>query len=170
MSETEIPKIPDVGDYVRGLGKLVAVEDVTPQVKPMTGYVFEILSATVEMWANGNKLKECVTFNDLGGEESCLKSAVEEAESLIEHYGNGVEFRVMKNTDYDCKAPWHEGSNFYDSKFRQFRDMAAFHHGNIYNHMKVPQSKSELYWTSTDGLVEVEETLPPNDDGGCLEM
>lgn len=151
------PRMPEVGEYVRGLGRLVSLEDVTPEIKPMTGYIFEDLSATVEMWMNGKKLKECVTFNDIYGFESCIKAALEEVSDLKEQYGDGMEFKIIKHTDYGCMMPWHEGSNFYDSDFKQFKEMGAFHNGSIYNRLKVPQSKHEEHWSSKTGFISSQE-------------
>lgn len=150
MSEKEIPRMPEVGEYVRGIGRLVSVDDITPEVKQMTGYMFEELSATVEMWMNGNKLKECVTFNDIYGFETCLKAALEEVEDLKKQFGDGMEFKIIKHTDYGCMMPWHEGSNFYDSGFRQFKNVEDFR--THYNHLKTPQSKQEEYWSSFTGF------------------
>lgn len=161
MNQGEKPRIPEVGEYVRGCGKLVEIKDVTPPVKEVTGYIFESLQATVQLWLNGRHVEDFGTFNDFYGLETCLKTAIEEAGKLQEKYGPAAEFKIVKHTYYSCSGLLHpeQETNFYDRKYRGFRKMT-----DGYDYSKVPENKTELYWTSTGGLVEDEETLPPNDE------
>lgn len=69
---------PAVGEYVRHVGKLIAIEDVTPPVKKVVDYIFESVSAKCELRFRGEVIKDLQTLNDFYGEGTGVATAIEE--------------------------------------------------------------------------------------------
>jgi hypothetical protein len=71
---------PAVGDYIRPIGKLVAIEDVTPPVERVIDYIFESVSARCELRFRGEVVKDIQTLSDFYGEGTGVATAIKEME------------------------------------------------------------------------------------------
>lgn len=93
------PIIPPMNEWVRGCGKLVAIENVTPPVIEIIDYIFEAVTARVEVRVNGRVIQKFSTFNDFGGEETSIQLAIDEAKLQAERHGKSdLMFFVVKIT------------------------------------------------------------------------
>jgi len=147
---TEEPRIPEVGDYVKGHGKLISLHDVTPPVQKITAYLFESHDATVVLRVNGIDVKHFVTLHSLWGIESCLENAVEEAESYAKkYYGEGIEIVVLHNISHVLGEIDRFKQNYHDRRFHGFT--ASDHSYEIRD--QIPEDRTEEYWSSTRGFL-----------------
>jgi hypothetical protein len=122
---SEQPRLPKVGEFVRACGRLVEIQDVTPKPPaPTLDYIFEYTNARVEGRINGKVIKTFSTFNDLYGEGTCVKYAIEEAQSQAKWYGpSDMVFVVVKITSRVRKRPI-DRENLYDARFRGFESLS----------------------------------------------
>jgi len=147
MSESEItnePRTPEVGDYVRSIGRLLRVEDVTPTPPPpVKVYVFEDVTARVEILsASGVLIDERSTYTEFYGEGEAVASAIENAKRIAEELGPGVVVAVRRIVN-ECRAKripgWHPSA--YDGKFIAMEPFASEPQGD------------EIVWRSDRGLI-----------------
>ena len=125
--DEQTPRLPAVGEYVRMVGRLVAVVDSEPQPPPPKNWVFEGVDARVELRRRGRVLETCCTFNDFYfGEFGAVRSALEDVRGICTREGidehSEVEVVVVKVTTQENKRfvehdalPWS-----YDRQFRRF--------------------------------------------------
>lgn len=130
------PRVPQVGEYVRGQGTLVAVEDVTPVVETVLDYIFQSERYEVRIIANGYVLDTHHTLNE--GYEA---EAIESAKRLSSKYGSGVEMQVVKITERVRMRP-QSFSTMYDP---EFVDMKYSENGAKRG---MPKDREEVIWTS----------------------
>lgn len=136
------PRDPVVGEYVRMVGTLVAVEDVTPPPPPKEAdYIFEDTEARVDVLANGHKIDEGPTLNNFYGQGTCVDTAIKEAKRLSKKHGPGVEVRVVKVTAR-VRMRKARGENFYAPQFARFESKP---HGAKWD---LPEPTEEVVWTS----------------------
>jgi hypothetical protein len=151
---SEKPKLPQVGDYVRMKGRLVEIQDVTPK-EIVLDYIFEDTEATVYGMINGKIVREYGTFNNFYGQDSCVKSAVEEAENKQKELGESdLEFVVAKKTTQNRMRP--NPRNLSSLYAPEFRDMALLDHGCCAG---LPNEKIEKVWSSVHGWLIPDPTL-----------
>lgn len=141
MTEAAKPRLPVIGESIRLCGRLVEVQDVTPPVTTVLDYVFEEVTATVCVKANGLRITEGSTFNDFDG--SARDSAIVEAKRIAAAYGDGVEVVVIEKTQLVRKRPTGR-ENFYA---RQFVDFESINHGCRWN---LPDDREEQVWSSKE--------------------
>lgn len=142
MTEPQ-PRLPQVGEYVRMIGKLVEVQDVTPPPPPKElDYIFEETHARAEARVNGKVIETFSTFNNFAGEGTCVEAAIEEAKEKRQHYGpSDLEFVVVKMTSRIRKrANGHK--NLYDPTFLDFDSLK-----NGWNR-DLPDDTEEVVWSS----------------------
>lgn len=139
-------RVPEVGEYVRMIGTLVAVEEVVPPPPPKeVDYIFEDSEARVEVLANGHKIDDGPTINDFYGKGTSVETAIEEAEKLSKKYGPGVEVRVVKVTA-QVRMRKDRGENFYAPQFAAFKSKS---HGATHD---LPEPSEEVVWSSAIAL------------------
>lgn len=140
MSNTkDFPRLPIVGEQVRLCGRLVEIQDVTPPVTTVIDYVFEEVSATVLVKANGLTIADGPTFNDFYGPPR--NPAIAEAKKLAERYGPGVEVVVLERRQLVRKRPTGN-RNFYAREFVEFE---SIRHGC---RADLPDDHEEQVWSS----------------------
>lgn len=136
------PRLPEVGEYVRGKGRLVEVQDVTKPVVPEFDYVFEQQEARIEWRVNGKQIKDGATFNDFYGEGTCVTHAIEQAKSIVHNLGEcDVEIVVVKVVSQIRMRP-NGRENFYAKEFRDFKYLES---GCAWN---LPEPVEEVVWSS----------------------
>lgn len=124
----EKPIIQPIGTFVRSLGKLIAIENVTPPVVEVLDYIYEETEARVEARVNGKPIKVFSTFNEFYGEGTAVINAINEAKAeAIKAGASSLEFVVVKVTYQVRKRPSaNRGACFYHP---MYREMTAISHG-----------------------------------------
>lgn len=151
MNETEKrPREPKIGEFVRGVGKLIAIQDRTPPPPPVPvkDHIFEEITARTELWLGDELLKEMGTLWDFHGLETSVKTATKEAKEYAakRHIRpkSELEIRVIRIASQMRKHPKGRES-FYDKQFIEFE---AASHGCRYD---LPEDVETLAWSSRQG-------------------
>lgn len=148
MSKAE-PRLPEIGEYVRGEGTLVAVQDVVPPPPPIDkDYIFEEITTRVELRLGIEVLNEVCTLWDADGKETSVKTAIEEAKKYASNrnigLGSELEMVVIKNVQQVRKRPWKSGENPYDRDFRRFEHLVVGSKANL------PDPVETVVWSSRE--------------------
>ena len=123
-----ILRIPTVGEYVRGLGRLIRIDKVplpNPPPPPDSEYVFEEITACkqLRLCATGEVLKEWDQYWDFEGLEDSVKTAVEEAKAFAAKRGLGpnseLEVVAVKKAELIRKRATSSENN-YDKEVARF--------------------------------------------------
>ena len=145
-----IPRIPDVKDFVRGIGKLVRVETVPPppQPPPEIHYIFEEINARTELRLGDEVVKEVQTLNDFYGEGTSVESSIEEAKKMAakRKLGPKSELEIVVIEIRSLSRHLRDDSkkdNFYDRDFVAFKDLERYASRN-----NLPEPKEKIVWTS----------------------
>lgn len=140
-------RLPNIGEYVRGLGTLVSIvdRDPPPPPPPTKDYIFEEISARCEVRLNGKKLKELNTFNDYYGKETSVEIAISEAKEYAERNKIGpnsdVEVVAIKIVEQFKKVPTDK-TNFYSTEHLNFESLKS---GASWG---LPDPTEEVVWSS----------------------
>lgn len=123
----EIPREPAINEYVRGQGTLVAVEDRTPPPPIRTkDWIFEEITARVELRFGDEVLTSMGTTWDFHGKESSVASAIKDAQQYAKKRGisakSELEVVVVKIVSQVRKRP-KSRANFYDERFLSFKTL-----------------------------------------------
>ena len=123
--EKEKPRLPEIGEFVRHHGTLVAVEATQPEPPPLPrkDYIFEVIEARCEIRHNGKAIQYLQALNDFYGLGTSVKVAIKEmkAHAIQEKIGleSDIEVVVIKVvTQYRNWSKPEE--NFYDKTFFDF--------------------------------------------------
>ena len=115
------PRLPELGEHVRGAGTLVEIQDVTP-TSVVEDYIFEDITFRVEARCNGHVVKHFYTYTTIHGVENGLSAAIKEAEKLADTYDDVLEIVVVKETHRGRARPHPvTHGNFYDNAFIRFK-------------------------------------------------
>lgn len=141
-------RLPEVGEYVRGTGKLVAIETIPapPQPPPETDWIFERITARGELHRNGAVLDaEAVsTFWDFDGPETSVSFCVAEARQYCAKHAiapeSEVEVVVVRVVSYDRRRPGLFRENVYDRSMANFEAVAKWR--------PVPEPRESVVWSS----------------------
>lgn len=150
-TESKPMRLPELGETIRTVGKLVEIEDVTPSERVLD-YIFETTEARVEARVRGEVIRVFSTFNDFYGEGTSITGAIQEAKKLAERYdAEGLEMVVVKITSRIRMRPDHQAKEHYYAKgLRAMKPLAS---GARY---RLPDDTEEVVWSSN----EDEETNP----------
>jgi hypothetical protein len=149
------PRLPNVGEFVRGTGTLVKIVEPPPPPPPPAEYIFEKVSARYEMRRNGEVLTVGNSLWDFAGLSSCIEAAIAEARKWAATKGitaaSEVEVVVVKETSYYRATPAREAS-LYD------KDFLSFTLGNNCT-WDVPRKREEDVWsTHSDATGKADRT------------
>ena len=142
---SEAPRLPNIGEYVRNLGRLVAVvEDVPPPSPPPTKrYVFEVVSARVEILSmSGVKIDTRESLNDFFGEGSAVTAAIKCAREHTEKLAAGFVVVVVRRiVERQAMRPTPREHEYhpYCHEIRQFDHVVGHYDTN---------ETSEIVWRS----------------------
>lgn len=141
MSKKQL-RIPEVGERLRLTGTLVDIQDVTPPPPAkQLDYVFEEVTARVELAANGHVIDERGTFNDFGG--CAERTAIAEAEKLAKQFGPGVEVRVVRIVErYRARPNDYDYEDLYNRGFPKFERLQHGYHAGM------PEPTETIVWSS----------------------
>lgn len=84
-------KIPEMGEYVRFIGRLVDIVPERPQPPPKKDYILEEVGADIELRFNGERLKGLGSYSDFYGLETSVETAIKEAKEYAERKGIGKD-------------------------------------------------------------------------------
>lgn len=153
------PRLPEIGEFVRGVGRLVSVVEPMPLQPPPKDWIFEDVSARGELRRNGKVLKEFNTYSDFYGLGTSITEAIKEAEEYVAEEGitpeSGLEVVVVKIISYARHRPQGGpgNANVYDAKFVNFKSLD---NGACWD---VPEEVETDVWSSVRGdLREAEST------------
>lgn len=149
MAEPENPRLPVIGEFVRGCGELVSVEVIPPPPAPPpeTDYIFKEISARAEvrLRKSGRVLDVLETHNDHYGKATSVESIIE----LAQKYARANEISAESDievvairieTHFRARPLNKEG--FYARDFFAFRPLDR---GSSWN---VPPATEEVVWSS----------------------
>jgi hypothetical protein len=129
---TTEPRLPEVGEFVRGVGTLreVVIVPPPPQPPPTTVYVFEDVTAQMRILIGGEVVDTGATRDDFHGKDTCVNSAVEAAKDYIRQMRIGpksdVEVVVVRTVSLTSRERhWRNEPNFYDKTFVAFSNEAS---------------------------------------------
>lgn len=127
MSKTE-RRLPEMGEYVRGQGTLVAVEEIVPPPPQVDrDYIFEEITAEVELRLGSEVLNHICSLWDAYGKDTSVKSAIEEGKRYASERkigpGSELEVVVVKTVEQVRKRPKMGQENFYNPDFFLFESL-----------------------------------------------
>lgn len=114
------PREPNPGEFVRGVGHLLRVEDVTPPPPPKAeDFIFEQVTARIEIRTpKGKVIKSGPVLTEFYGQGTATESAIEEAKRYIDEYAPNVIAVVEVREQYRFRPTTDR--NFYDRQFCGF--------------------------------------------------
>jgi hypothetical protein len=146
MSDTTTPRLPAVGEYVRGVGTLHAVEQPPAPPPPPPVYIFQQTTATAELRRNGELLKELQTLTDWYGLETSVATCIDEMRSYCARQRitstSELEVVVVRVVSYYRARPVHQQENILA---REFQSFSVLDHGGCWD---VPEPEETVVWSS----------------------
>ena len=143
-------KIPKVGEYVRHIGKLIAVNVVPPPppTEPEREYIFEEIEARCELRLNGEVIKGLATLSDFYGLETSVSEAIKEMKVYANKRNitkdSDLEVVVVKIVHQYRKQPLNR-ENFWN---KEYRDFDTF--GDYRTTKGLPEPIETVVWSSKD--------------------
>lgn len=141
------PRLPQIGEYVRGHGTLVSIEIVPPppQPPPREDYIFQEITARAEVRFGREVLKSLGTYNDHYGLETSIRAARETAEGYAKVHGippdGQLEVVVVRVASHFRARPENKEA-FYDRKFFAFEPLRTRYDSGV------PPETEEVVWSS----------------------
>jgi hypothetical protein len=147
IDTSEKPRLPVIGEFVRGVGTLHAIEQPPPSHPPLE-YIFAEISARKEMRRRGHLIRKLDTLNDFYGRGTSVEMAIQEMKKLAEleeiTADSEVELVVVRVVSYFRAHP-DSSKNVYD---KRFVNMETLPHGSQWN---VPDDEEAEVWSSQRG-------------------
>ena len=147
--QNDNPRIPKIGEYVRSIGTLVAIEDVTPPPPPkQLDYIFEDVDAVVELWICGAHQSEIGSFC-AWGDKSAVAIGAEKAQKYVadlnlKPMASDVDVRVYEVRGRVRKRP---ANGVYNSA-NEFMHFESLNGGQC---RALPADVRTLKWSSAQG-------------------
>ena len=142
-------RLPEIGEYVRGQGTLVAVQDIVPPPPPVDkDYIFGEITAGVELRLGIEVLNKVCTFWDAYGKETSVEAAIGEAKKYASERkigpGSELEVVVIKTVEQTRKRPNRREENFYDKTFFSFEPL------EVMSKVGLPDPVKTVVWSSKE--------------------
>ncbi len=145
-------KIPAIGEYVRNIGTLVAIETIPPKpVPPETDYIFEEIDARCDLqFSNGDGvIKHIQTLNDFYGLESSVRNAIKEMKEYAKSHkitkDSDLEVVVVKVVTQYRKRPVGK-EEFWEKIYADFQPL-----DNYKSRHDLPAPTETVVWSSKNG-------------------
>lgn len=140
-------KIPEVGEFVRNIGKLIKVETIQPPPPPpYTDYIFEEEEARCELRYNGETIKHITTLNDFYGLGAGVTTAITEMKNYCRNHNihpyNDLEVVVIKIIRQYRANKLDKGA-FYSEGYYDFETK-----GEYSSQRGLPEPTEEIIWSS----------------------
>jgi hypothetical protein len=141
----KILKIPAIGEFVRHAGKLIKVEVILPPPpKPYTEYVFEEISARVELRLGDEVIDKIGTLNDFYGLNTSVETAIEDAQKYTTKRNltdkSELEVVVVKITEQVRKKKL-DRECFFSNSYYDFEYTGKYYPDD-------PKPIEEVVWSS----------------------
>lgn len=143
-------RCPNIGEYVGGAGTLVEIQNTQPPPPPPeSDFIFEEVTARVEMWRDKCRISTFSTYWDAYGPDSAVNYAITEAQSVASNQGitadSEVELRVIKIVSRTRKRVMPNFTNYYSRHFPKFEAKS------IGSKWEMPDDVETIVWsTKTD--------------------
>lgn len=148
MTPISEPRLPEVGEFVRGVGTLVEVQQTPAPPPPPPDYIFAEQDGRTELRRGDDVLKVIQTLNDFYGKGAGVETSIEEAKQYAVNHNitdaSEVEVVVVKVVSYSRSRNSH-GKNFYDNTFVDFKTLDS---GATWD---VPGDEETDVWSSKRG-------------------
>jgi len=150
-------RLPEIGEYVRGQGTLVTVQNIYPPPPPENkDYIFEEITVSVELRLGSEVLNKICTLWDAYGKETSVTIAIREAQRYASEREIGpegqLEVLAIKRVEQVRKRPHHE-DNFYDKTFSSFKSLEVGSKDNL------PDPVESIVWSSREEKHESSKTI-----------
>jgi hypothetical protein len=144
---SKTPRLPKVGEFVRGQGTLVKMMDAAPlPPPPPPDYVFEEITAHCELRMGKEVLKELEECWDFYGKGKSVEDRVQYAKDYAAKHNLGPESQIhivaIQTTAQVRKQPKRDQENHYDKNFINFE---AIGHGW---QSGLPNAVDSVVWSS----------------------
>jgi hypothetical protein len=147
MADTKC-KIPQIGDFVRGVGTLVDVQTEEP-TPPKKDYIFENIDSKCELRRNGKVLDELGTYNDYYGLGTGVKTAIKEMKEYCKEEvitsASEVEVVILMQVSQVRMRPIGR-ENFYTKEWIEFQSL------DWGSKRDLPEPTEEIVWSSKKDL------------------
>ena len=148
MNKTE-RRLPEMGEYVRGQGTLVAVENIAPPPPPAgKHYIFEEITARVELRLGSEVLSQICSLWDFFGKETSVATAIREAKEYASERNIGpkseLEVVVIRAVEQVRKLPAKNRGNPYNPDFCLFEPL------EIGSKVNLPDPVETVSWSSRE--------------------
>jgi len=122
MEKRTKPRMPEIGENVRLVGRLIRVE-TPPPIQPEDEYIFEGTSAAVKVLLNGREITDGGSFNDFYGD--AVATAIKEAKQFCKDNGitktSDLEVIVIKEKTFRRYHRSRDTTPYtYDKRFIRF--------------------------------------------------
>lgn len=147
MKEEKESRMPEIGEYVRGQGTLVEIQDIIPPPPPINkDYIFEEITASVELRLGDEVLNKIYNLWDAYGKGNSVKNAIEKGQEYASKKKidtkSDLEVVVIKIVEQIRKRPNKFQKNFYDETFYLFDSLET---GSKWN---LPDPVRTVVWSS----------------------
>lgn len=147
------PRLPAIGEYVRGQGVLVAVETIPPppQPPPATDYIFEEVFAYCALQHQGEAIKNLQSFNEFYGQGTAVSEAIKEMKEYAQRKGLGPDSDlevvvIEEKIRYRRRPTQGPEQNFYDPAFCKFETLESWR-----GRQDLPEPVKRVVWSSKTG-------------------
>ena len=142
-------KIPEVGEYVRNVGRLVAIEIIQPPPPPSyKDFIFEDIETHCELRLNGEIIQHLSSLNDFYGLGEGIKQGIREMKRYCSRRNitdkSELEVVVIKFTSQRRMKP----TNKENYSAEGYTDFECKTYGWKYN---LPEDTTEIVWSSKNG-------------------
>ncbi len=147
------PRLPEPGEFVRGVGTLREIKTIPPppQPPPKTVYVFEETTAEIQLRLGNKTIQALDTYNDFYGKETSVQAAIDDAREYMRRHRlskvSDLEVVVVRMVSTAIREPNQlQPENFYDKTFVGFTHSPLCH---------PEQVETEVVWSSKQKVKKV---------------
>lgn len=139
-------KLPEIGEFVRNIGKLVKIEDIIlPPPQPERDYIFEDIEAICEIFYKGELIKRLCTYNDFYGFGTSVETAIKEMKAYAFERqitkSSELEVRVTQVVSQTRMKP-NGRENFY------MKGQGDFEYKPFGSKLNLPEPVATMVWSS----------------------
>ncbi len=139
-------KVPNVGEFIRHAGTLIAIEEVKPPPPPISReYIFQEVEARIELRLKDEVIKRIGDLNDFYGLETSIKTAIKEAKeyAVDRELGENSDLEVIVisiTRQYRAKPTWQE--NIFTKGYTEFEHLMT------HSTRGLPSPDERVVWSS----------------------
>lgn len=122
------PRTPNIGEYVRGTGTLIEIQDGKPPPPPPKVYIFEVFEAETDLYLHDRKIQNLSSIWDFHGLKRSISEAIKEAKEYCKKYGvDGNSESEVRVTQILSKRRCHQTDekNYYVEEFKTYKPIGS---------------------------------------------